>query len=203
MIAKRVNPDRLLTFVGGLLTLTSGYALFRVLASWRTMSASIAEVNMSRISALFPALLLASLPAAALAGPAENKAVASRVLLEKMGQGRFDIQPELYGPGFVAHGFGRNYTLAEDERQRGSSAPLSPISWSRWTGSLRKAIWSHSIGAVPATNTVAVPGFPGQGKRANVDGMSFFRFADGKIVEEWSTYDNLTILKQLGLIPAK
>ena len=32
MIAKRVNPDRLLTFVGGLLTLTSGYALFRVLA---------------------------------------------------------------------------------------------------------------------------------------------------------------------------
>ena len=31
LIAKRVNPDRLLTFVGGLLTLTSGYALFRVL----------------------------------------------------------------------------------------------------------------------------------------------------------------------------
>ena len=67
---------------------------------------------MSRMSALFPALLLASLPAAAIAGPAENKAVA-------------------------------------------------------------------------------------------VDGMSFFRFADGKIVEEWSTYDNLSILKQLGLIPAK
>jgi predicted ester cyclase len=33
--------------------------------------------------------------------------------------------------------------------------------------------------------------------------MSFFRFADGKIVEEWSTYDNLTIMKQLGQIPAK
>jgi uncharacterized membrane protein YfcA len=31
MIAKRVNPDRLLAMVGGLLTLTSGYALFRVL----------------------------------------------------------------------------------------------------------------------------------------------------------------------------
>ena len=47
---------------------------------------------MSRMSALFPALLLASLPAAAIAGPAENKAVASRVLLEKMGQGRFDLE---------------------------------------------------------------------------------------------------------------
>jgi len=26
---------------------------------------------------------------------------------------------------------------------------------------------------------------------------------DGAIVEEWSTYDNLTIMKQLGQIPAK
>jgi uncharacterized membrane protein YfcA len=32
IIAKRVNPDLLLTFVGGLVTLTSGYALYRALA---------------------------------------------------------------------------------------------------------------------------------------------------------------------------
>jgi uncharacterized membrane protein YfcA len=30
-IAKRVNPDRLLTFVGALVTMTSGYALYRLL----------------------------------------------------------------------------------------------------------------------------------------------------------------------------
>ena len=30
-IAKRVNPDRLLTFVGALVTLTSGYALYRAI----------------------------------------------------------------------------------------------------------------------------------------------------------------------------
>ena len=158
---------------------------------------------MSRMSALFPALLLASLPAAAIAGPAENKAVASRVLLEKMGQGRFDIQPELYGPGFVAHGFGRNYTLAEDEasgRQLRAAFPDLAVKVDRIIaeGDMVALHWSSS-----GTNTVAVPGFPGKGKRATIDGMSFFRFADGKIVEEWSTYDNLTILKQLGLIAAK
>jgi len=32
MIAKRVNPDRLLTFVGALVTLTSGYGLYRALS---------------------------------------------------------------------------------------------------------------------------------------------------------------------------
>ena len=31
-IAKRVNPDRLLTFVGALVTMTSGYALYRLLS---------------------------------------------------------------------------------------------------------------------------------------------------------------------------
>ena len=32
MIAKRVNPDRLLTFVGALLTVTCGYGLYRALS---------------------------------------------------------------------------------------------------------------------------------------------------------------------------
>lgn len=157
---------------------------------------------MSRLAALIPALLLA-LPAAAIAGPAENKAVASRVILEKMGQGRFDIQPELYGPDFVAHGFGRNFTLAEDEasgRQLRAAFPDLKVKLDRIIaeGDLVSLHWS-AVG----TNTVAAPPFPGNGKSVSVDGMSFFRFADGKIVEEWSTYDNLTIMKQLGQIPAK
>ena len=119
---------------------------------------------MSRLAALFPALLLA-LPAAAIAGPAENKAVASRVILEKMGQGRFDIQPELYGPGFVAHGFGRDFTLAEDEasgRQLRAAFPDLKVKLDRIIaeGDLVSLHWS-AVG----TNTVAVSPFPGTGKQ--------------------------------------
>lgn len=158
---------------------------------------------MLRTSALFSALLFSTLPTAAIAGPAENKIVASRVILEKMGQGRFDIQDELYGPGFVAHGFGRDYTLAEDEasgKQLRAAFPDLKVKVDRVIaeGDLVSLHWS-AVG----TNTAAVPGFPGNGKTVAVDGMSFFRFADGKIVEEWSTYDNLTILQQLGLFPSK
>lgn len=158
---------------------------------------------MVRMSALFPAALLLLLPATAKAGPAENKITASRVILEKMGQGRFEIQPEIYGPGFIAHGFGRDYTLAEDEasgKHLRSAFPDLKVSVDRIIaeGDMVSLHWS-AVG----TNTVAVPGFPGEGKRVAIDGMSFFRFADGKIVEEWSTYDNLTILKQLGQIPPK
>lgn len=158
---------------------------------------------MLRTSALFSALLFCTLQSAAIAGPAENKIVASRVILEKMGQDRFDIQDQLYGPGFVAHGFGRDYTLAEDEasgKQLRAAFPDLKVKVDRIIaeGDLVSPHWS-AVG----TNTAAVPGFPGQGKTVSVDGMSFFRFADGKIVEEWSTYDNLTILQQLGLFPSK
>lgn len=156
---------------------------------------------MIRFSALLSILLLLQAPA--FAGPAENKAVATRVIIEKMGQGRFDIQPELYGPGFVAHGFGRDYTLAEDEasgKQLRAAFPDLRVSVDRILaeGDMVALHWSAT-----GTNTAKVPGFPGEGKRVSVDGMSFFRFAGGKIVEEWSTYDNLTILKQLGLIPTE
>ena len=158
---------------------------------------------MVRMSALFPAALLLLLPATAYAGPAENKITASRVIIEKMGQGRFEIQPEIYGPGFIAHGFGRDYTLAEDEasgKHLRSAFPDLKVNVDRIIaeGDMVSLHWS-AVG----TNTVAVPGFPGEGKRVAIDGMSFFRFADGKIVEEWSTYDNLTIMKQLGQIPAR
>lgn len=158
---------------------------------------------MSRISALFPALLLLSLPAAAIAGPAENKVVATRVLVEKMGQGRFEIQPELYGAGFVAHGFGRNFTLAEDEasgRALRAAFPDLKVRVDRIVaeGDMVALHWSGS-----GTNSAVAAGFPGNGKAVRIDGMSFFRFAAGKIVEEWSTYDNLSIMTQLGLFPPK
>ena len=41
------------------------------------------------------------------------------------------------------------------------------------------------------------------GKHITVDGMTLFRFRDGKIVEEWSVYDILSAMRQAGLHPGK
>jgi predicted ester cyclase len=32
-------------------------------------------------------------------------------------------------------------------------------------------------------------------------GITIHRFEDSKIVEEWESYDNLSVLEQLGLVP--
>jgi steroid delta-isomerase-like uncharacterized protein len=42
---------------------------------------------------------------------------------------------------------------------------------------------------------------PPTGKQIEQEGITIHRIEDGKIVEEWNQYDNLSILQQLGLAP--
>jgi steroid delta-isomerase-like uncharacterized protein len=42
---------------------------------------------------------------------------------------------------------------------------------------------------------------PPTGKQMELKGITIHRFEDGKIVEEWESYDNLSVLQQLGLVP--
>jgi steroid delta-isomerase-like uncharacterized protein len=62
----------------------------------------------------------------------------------------------------------------------------SEIIASRWTAS--------------GTHTgVAFAGQPATGRRFEIAGMSFYRLADGKIVEGWVVEDILGLLRQLGI----
>lgn len=154
---------------------------------------------MKKASVVLAACIIVASPAAGEENPQANAATASRVLLEKMGQGRFEISGEIYGPGFVAHGFGRDYSLAEDNasgKQIRDAFPDLKVAVLRTVanGDLVAVHWKSD-----GTNTIKAGPFPGSGKRVTIDGMTFFRFAGGRIVEEWTTYDNLRLMQQLGL----
>lgn len=53
-----------------------------------------------------------------------------------------------------------------------------------------------------ADNTGEIMGYPATGKHARINLTDTTRFADGKIAENWVTWDTLGMLQQLGLIPA-
>jgi len=45
-------------------------------------------------------------------------------------------------------------------------------------------------------------GIPATGKHLQLGGISIFRLAGGKIAEHWEQLDRLTLMQQLGVIPA-
>ncbi len=51
------------------------------------------------------------------------------------------------------------------------------------------------------THEAPMGDIPATGKRMESETFGFHRLKDGKIVETWVTWDNIAILKQLGLFP--
>ncbi len=54
---------------------------------------------------------------------------------------------------------------------------------------------------VRGTHRGKLRGAPPTGRRFEMTGMAIVRLVDGKLVERWACFDNLSMLQQLGLIP--
>lgn len=53
------------------------------------------------------------------------------------------------------------------------------------------------------TNTGSLTGMPATGKKTTINGVMTSKFKDGKIVESWALFDQLSLLQQLGAIPTE
>jgi steroid delta-isomerase-like uncharacterized protein len=131
-----------------------------------------------------------------------NKAIARRVFDEIFNQGKFDVADEIYAKDFVNHGVSRDIGLKEDqEAARGwklafpdlKTAVVMEIA----EGDLVSVLWTAT-----GTNTGEGNGLPATGKTVHARGITIWRIVNGKIVEEWSEFDQLRIMKELGLMPA-
>ena len=130
-----------------------------------------------------------------------NKAVASRVFEEVFTQGKLERVDELYASDFVNHGLRRDVGLQEDrEATRGWRAAFPNLEMKVEKliaeGDLVSVLWTAH-----GTNTGTGMGLSATGKSIDALGITIWRIADGKIKEEWSSFDELGILRQLGLLP--
>src|SRR5881409_3213690 len=133
----------------------------------------------------------------------ENKAIARRAFEEILSQGRFEVAEQLYAKDFVNHGIHRNASLEEDQaalkgwHQAFSDIVISPEKLIA-EGDLVTIYW-----IARGTNTGAGNGLPATGKKVELAGITIWRILDGKIKEEWSALDRLSMMQQLGLLPQK
>ena len=152
-------------------------------------------------------LMLSVICMPAIAQPAgeqeTNKQTAKSFFEEVLDQGRFEQYAESHAKDFVAHGANRDYTLDDDmaaAREERKALPDMRVK-------VNQILAEHDLVAVywkvSGTNTQAGMGFPATGKKIKIDGMTIFRFKAGKISEEWSVWDMLSVMRQLGLLPAQ
>src|SRR5215472_6142980 len=133
----------------------------------------------------------------------QNKALAKRAFEELLSKGRFELAEQLYAKDFVNHGIHRDATLEEDQaalkgwHQAFSDIAIVPKKLIA-EGDLVTVYW-----VARGTNTGAGNGLPATGKKAELAGITIWRIVDGKIKEEWSAFDQLSLMQQLGLLPSQ
>ena len=132
----------------------------------------------------------------------ENEAVVRRFYEEVFNHGREDVIEEIISPDYIDYGHqppGRGPQGALDDF-KGVQAMASGARYDiedmvaagdtvavRWTGHLK--------------HTGPIAGVEATGKRLTLPGMSFYKLANGQIVETRNLADMLGLLGQLGVIP--
>jgi predicted ester cyclase len=158
---------------------------------------------MSRVIALFIVMLSCAVSAGAVANAATpagvssdngnsstelNKATARRVFLEIFNRGKYDVAGEIYAPDFVNHGLTADANLAQDQAAVHGWRDAAPdlvmtVLDEIAEGDLVSVLWT-GVG----TNTGNGNGYSATGKRMTMRGITIWRFANGKIQEEWSEF---------------
>jgi steroid delta-isomerase-like uncharacterized protein len=153
-------------------------------------------ISVSTCCLLFAASLFAS------SLQEQNKAIARRAFEEILSGGRFELAEQLYAKDFVNHGIHRNASLEEDQAAlKGWHEAFPDVSIMP-----EKLIAEDDLVTIywiaRGTNTGSGNGLPATGKKAELAGITIWRIVDGKIKEEWSAFDQLSLMQQLGLLPA-
>ena len=135
---------------------------------------------------------------------AENKAVVRRLIDEVWNQRTFDMLDDLFAADALVHDSGaplltRGPTCARKGIGAACAAfPDIRINIDDLFASDDKVVlrWSSH-----GTHRGELQGIPPTNRPMTMTGIAIYRFADGKIVEEWMNNDTLGMLRQLGLVP--
>jgi len=128
---------------------------------------------------------------------AKNKAIAGRVFEEIFNQGKFQVADEIYASDFINHGLHKNFDLQADQAAVHAEKKAFPdlkmtVDLMAAEGDLVTVIWTFR-----GTNTAAGYGLPPTGARIELRGITVWRIVDGKIREEWTSFDDMQAAQQL------
>jgi predicted ester cyclase len=132
----------------------------------------------------------------------QNKAIALRAS-EIVNQKNPDLIEECYPPDFVWHGPDQDIRGYEQAKQMSSTFlaafPDAQITDEDVIAEGEKVVRRYTTHATHQGETKMFG--PPTGRQIELKGITIHRIEGGKIVEEWESFDNLSMMKQLGLAP--
>jgi len=135
--------------------------------------------------------------------PEANKAVQRRALEEVFNQGNLDVVGELFNTDLVYHIAG--FPDVQGTEGVKQVATMFRTAFPDLQFTIEEQIAEADKLALrwtaTGTHNGEFMGLPPTGNQMTVTGISFVRFADGKFAEEWSVYDTLGMMEQLGAAP--
>ena len=144
-----------------------------------------------------PAVPIPAASTAAVSQQEQNKAIARRVFDEIFNQGKFQVADEIYAKDFLNHGIHSDANLQVDQAAvhfEKQACPDLKITYGPMVaeGDLVSVLWVFR-----GTNTVRSGWVPATGARIEVKGITIWRIDDGRIRDEWTAMDEMTIIRQV------
>jgi steroid delta-isomerase-like uncharacterized protein len=133
----------------------------------------------------------------------DNRALVGRFVEEAFNRGNLDVANEIYASGFVSYesagpverspeyvkGFVKAYRDAFPDGRTTVETVISESDRVAYRWSFR------------GTHEGELMGIPPTGERVTITGITVDRLSGGKIEEEWNIFDQLGLLRQLGVAP--
>jgi steroid delta-isomerase-like uncharacterized protein len=134
----------------------------------------------------------------------ENKAKTRRFMEEVLNKGNMQVVDELIAPNFVEHDpFPGQAPGVEGLKQAmvalRQAFPDLHVTVDEMLSDGDKVVIRSTM---KGTHKGTFMNIPATGKQISVEGIDIVRISNGRVVEHWGVTDNLTMMQQLGLVPA-
>jgi steroid delta-isomerase-like uncharacterized protein len=119
-----------------------------------------------------------------------NRELIRRIVEEMFNQGNLEVAAEIFGPGFVDRGHEQVADKKDGPEGFANFVKMIRSAMPDLHATIQKMVAEDDYVAMwdtaTATQTGALFGIPGSGKKIHMKDFHFFRFSGGKVVEHWN-----------------
>ena len=137
----------------------------------------------------------------------ENKRLVSRIYDEAISSGFYDVIDELISPNYVSHGLPKSLTKSMNGPQ-GFRQIIETIRsgfpdlYMLVEEQIAEGDQVSNQGYITGTHRGEFLGVPASGQQIKVNVISIWRFENSKVLENWVQIDFMSLMQQIGAIPA-